>query len=226
MIALEVSCLSKSFGATPVFIDVSFQVQRKEALALSGPSGTGKTTLLRCLNGLELADAGVVSVGDARIVAGEPHERLQAAIFAVRRRVGFVFQGCHLFSHRSVLENVMEGPLFVKREPLPQVRARAEALLEKVGVQHRARAYPRQLSGGEQQRTAIARALAMEPEILLLDEPTSALDPERCAHLAELLRGLIADGLTVITVTHDPSFVTALGARAMRLQRSVLSPRE
>jgi ABC-type polar amino acid transport system ATPase subunit len=116
MIALDVSGLRKSYDATPVFDDVSLQLQRAEAVALTGPSGAGKTTLLRCLNGLELADAGVISVGGARIVAGERPEQLQAAIHAVRLRVGFVFQGCHLFSHRSVLENVMEGPLFVKRE--------------------------------------------------------------------------------------------------------------
>jgi ABC-type polar amino acid transport system ATPase subunit len=221
--SLSVNELSKSFGGVPVFSDVAFELQHGEALAIAGPSGSGKTTLLRCLNGLELADAGVVSVGDARIVAGESHAKQQAAIQAVRLRVGFVFQGCYLFSHRSVLENVMEGPRFVKHEPLAEARARAEALIEKVGIQHRAAAYPRELSGGEQQRTAIARALAMEPDILLLDEPTSALDPERGARLAELLRGLIGDGLSVLTVTHDRDFATALGARVLRMEHGRLS---
>jgi ABC-type polar amino acid transport system ATPase subunit len=223
VIALEAIGLCKAFNGALVFSDVAFTLAHGEAVAISGPSGTGKTTLLRCLNGLELADSGVVAVGDARIVAGESHARLHAAIAAVRRRVGFVFQGNHLFSHRTVLENVMEGPRFVKHEPLAAARARAEALLEKVGIQHRAAAYPRELSGGEQQRTAIARALALQPDILLLDEPTSALDPERGARLAELLRSLIAEGLAVLSVTHDASFAAALGARVLRLEHTRLT---
>ena len=137
---------------------------------------------------------------------------------AIRTRVGFVFQGCHLFSHRTVLENVMEGPRFVKHEPLAAARARAEALLEKVGVQHRAHAYPRELSGGEQQRMAIARALAMQPEVLLLDEPTSALDAARGEQLAELLRALVAEGLALLTVTHSVAFAAALSAHVLELE--------
>jgi polar amino acid transport system ATP-binding protein len=221
---LETVGLSKSFGGTPVFEDVSLQLRAGEAVALVGPSGTGKTTLLRCLNGLELADAGSVVVGDARIVAGASPEATSAAVHAVRMRVGFVFQGCHLFSHRSVLDNVLEGPLFVKHEPRAAALAKAEALLDKVGVRHRAAAYPRALSGGEQQRTAIARALAMNPDILLLDEPTSALDPERGARLAELFCTLVAEGLALLTVTHDANFAAALSARVLRLEHGHISP--
>jgi polar amino acid transport system ATP-binding protein len=217
MTVLETVGLGKRRGERAIFEEVSVRLERGEAVALTGPSGAGKTTLLRCLNGLELADAGTVVVGGTRVIAGERPEQTHAALAALRRHVGFVFQGSHLFSHRTALENVMEGPLFVKHEAPAAARARAEALLERVGVRERAAAYPRELSGGEQQRTAIARALAMEPEILLLDEPTSALDRERSAGLAALLRSLIGEGLAVLTVTHDPGFAAALGARVLRL---------
>lgn len=222
MSALLTRGLSKAYAGRVLFEDLSLEVARGEALGLMGPSGTGKTTLLRCLNGLELADRGEVLVGDACIRAGDPPATRLSAIAAVRRRVGFVFQGNHLFSHRTVLENVMEGPLYVRREDPARAEARARALLEKVGIAERAAAYPRALSGGEQQRAAIARALAMEPEILLLDEPTSALDDQRALSLAALLRTLLGEGLAALTVTHDAAFVTALGARVLRLERGQL----
>jgi polar amino acid transport system ATP-binding protein len=218
MSVLETRDLAKGFAGRPIFSGVNLRLEAGSATALVGPSGAGKSTLLRCLNGLELADHGSVIVGDTAIVAGDRPHALHAAVRAVRERVGFVFQGSHLFSHRTALENVMEGPRFVKREPLASARARAEALLEKVGVHHRGDAYPRELSGGEQQRTAIARALAMNPAILLLDEPTSALDPARGERLAELLRTLIGEGLALLAVTHDAAFANALGARVLRLE--------
>jgi ABC-type polar amino acid transport system ATPase subunit len=218
MSALQAIGLSKKFGGRTLFADVSITLSRGEAVALMGPSGSGKTTLLRCLNGLELADQGEVVVADARIRAGDPPEVLQGAIAAVRRHVGFVFQGNHLFSHRTVLQNVMEGPIYVRGEAPEAAQTRALSLLEKVGVTHRAAAYPRALSGGEQQRVAIARALALEPEILLLDEPTSALDDERKRQLAELLRGLVGEGLCALAVTHDPDFAAALSARMLQLE--------
>jgi ABC-type polar amino acid transport system ATPase subunit len=180
-----------------------------------GPSGSGKTTFLRCLNGLELADRGSVVVGQTSLRAQDSIRDKHAAVQRLRQQVGFVFQGCHLFSHRTVLENVMEGPVFVQRRSPDSVMPDALALLEKVGVAHRKHAYPRELSGGEQQRTAIARALALTPRILLLDEPTSALDADRGDDLAALLRGLIAEGLAVLTVTHDADFAKTLGARVV-----------
>ncbi len=223
MSALVTRDLRKTFAGRLVFTDVNLDLLRGTATALIGPSGAGKTTLLRCLNGLELADAGEVRVGQHAIVAGSSPHALHAAARAIRPHVGFVFQGSHLFSHRTVIENVMEGPRFVKREPIAAARARAEALLEKVGVHHRAHAYPRELSGGEQQRTAIARALAMQPEVLLLDEPPSALDAARGEQLAELLRALVAEGLALLTVTHSESFAKALCARLLRLEGGRLS---
>jgi ABC-type polar amino acid transport system ATPase subunit len=218
MSVLETLDLSKAFGPRPIFAEVALRLEPGCAVAVMGPSGSGKTTLLRCLNGLEAADRGSVIVGPTRLDASDsPHAR-QRALRALRRRIGFVFQGCHLFSHRTVLENVMEGPLFVKRETPSAARARAEFLLDRLGILHRAAAYPRSLSGGEQQRTAIARALALEPAVLLLDEPTSALDAERGRHLAELLKTWLGDGLAVLTATHDAQFVQALDARLLRLE--------
>jgi ABC-type polar amino acid transport system ATPase subunit len=222
MTLLEVSGLSKAFGRRSIFEDVSLRVHAGEAVAVMGDSGAGKTTLLRCCNGLEDADRGVVALGSTRLSAEDsPHLR-HLAQKKLRRDVGFVFQGGHLFSHRTVLENVMEGPLFVKREAPTRARERAETLLDRLGVHHRLHAYPRELSGGEQQRTAIARALAMEPAVLLLDEPTSALDAARGDHLAQLLSRWVTEGLALLAATHDTQFAAALGARRLRLEASRL----
>jgi ABC-type polar amino acid transport system ATPase subunit len=222
MSLLEVERLSKSFGGRAIFADVSLQVEAGEAVAIVGPSGSGKTTLLRCLDGLERADSGWVRVGQHRLEAAARADHFAAAARTLRRSIGFVFQGCHLFSHRTVLQNVMEGPVFVRRESPAVARERAIHLLETVGVAHRGAALPRDLSGGEQQRAAIARALAMQPEVLLLDEPTSALDPARTDSLAALLRRLVADGLTIVTVTHDFPFADALSARQYRMDHGRL----
>jgi ABC-type polar amino acid transport system ATPase subunit len=220
---LEVQGLAKAFAGRAIFAGVSLRVEPGEAVAIVGPSGAGKTTLLRCLNGLEEADQGTVAVAGQRLVAGDRPERFQAAALAIRRKVGFVFQGCHLFSHRTVLENVMEGPVQVRGEARDVARARATELLDTVGILPRAGALPRALSGGEQQRAAIARALAMQPEILLLDEPTSALDPARTESLAALLGDLVRRGLTLVTVTHDHSFAAALATRRLRMDGGTLS---
>jgi polar amino acid transport system ATP-binding protein len=220
---LVVERLSKAFAGRPVFSEVSLQLAQGEALAIVGPSGSGKTTLLRCLDGLERADAGSVSVAGRRLEASDPPQRFAAAARAIRLSVGMVFQGCHLFSHRTVLENVMEGPLHVRREPAAAVRERAGELLETVGIAHRASALPRELSGGEQQRAAIARALAMRPEILLLDEPTSALDLARAESLAALLGGLVRGGLSLVAVTHDLAFARAVATRRLRMEAGALA---
>ena len=224
MSVLQTIALAKSFGERLIFEDVSLEVGRGEALALMGPSGAGKTTFLRCLNGLELADRGDVVVGRARIRAGAPPAERARAVREVRARVGFVFQGSYLFSHRSVLDNVLEGPIYVRGQTREASLPRAQLLLEKVGVAHRASALPRQISHGEQQRAAIARALALDPEILLLDEPTSALDGERTDRLSELLRSLLAEGVALLTVTHDERFAASLGAKILRLEHGRIDP--
>jgi len=224
MSVLRTIGLSKAFGERVIFQDVSLELVRGDALALMGPSGAGKSTFLRCLNGLDRADQGEVVVGQIHIRARAKHAEFALASRAVRSRVGFVFQGHHLFSHRSVLDNVLEGPIYVRRMTREQALPRAQALLEKVGVAHRADALPRQLSHGEQQRVALARALAMDPEVLLLDEPTSALDPERTERLSELLRTLRSEGVALLTVTHDVGFATALDARIHRLEHARIVP--
>jgi polar amino acid transport system ATP-binding protein len=213
---LEVDRLCKRLGGRAVLDGVSLAVRAGEAVSIMGPSGSGKTTLLRCLNGLERADAGTVRVGPYELAPSSPdYERVLAH---VRRRVGFVFQEWHLFANRTVLGNVVEAPVHVAREREDDAARRARALLERVGVAHRADAYPHQLSGGEQQRAAIARALAMSPEVLLLDEPTSALDRDSVAGLVTLLASLVTDGLALLAVTHDERFCQALGGRVLTLR--------
>jgi cystine transport system ATP-binding protein len=220
---LEVDGLAKSFAGRVLFEDVSLQLQPGEAVAIVGSSGSGKTTLLRCLDGFDRADRGTITVGRHRLLAGDPPHAFATAARAIRQTVGFVFQGCHLFSHRTVVDNVMEGPVFVRREAPAEARRRAMELLQTVGIHHRAAALPRELSGGEQQRAAIARALAMRPEILLLDEPTSALDPARADSLAALLRGLVQGGLALMVVTHDPPFAQALATRTFQMDHGRLA---
>jgi polar amino acid transport system ATP-binding protein len=224
MSVLQIVALGKSFGKRVIFADVSLTVARGEAVALMGPSGAGKTTFLRCLNGLERADQGEILVQAARIKAGARPAEFARSVSAVRAHVGFVFQGHYLFSHRTVLDNVLEGPVYVQKRARDHCLPLALALLDKVGIAHRAHALPGQLSHGERQRAAIARALAMDPEVLLLDEPTSALDPERSDHLSELLRHLMSEGVALLTVTHDARFAERLGARIYRLEQGRIAP--
>jgi polar amino acid transport system ATP-binding protein len=213
---LEVTKLTKRLGAHTVLDSVSLRVAPREAVAVMGPSGSGKTTLLRCLNGLERPDTGTIKVGPDELSPSSPD--YDVVLARIRRRVGFVFQQWHLFRNRTVLGNVIEAPVHVARESEPEATARARTLLDRVGIAHRAAAYPHELSAGEQQRAAIARALAMSPEVLLMDEPTSALDPERVGELTELLRGLVAEGLALLAVTHDPEFARELGGRVLTLR--------
>jgi ABC-type polar amino acid transport system ATPase subunit len=218
---IEILGLTKRLGGRTLLGGVSLRVAAGEAVAVMGPSGSGKTTLLRCLVGLERADAGTVRVGDDLLAPGAPdYERTLAR---VRRRVGLVFQQWHLFPHLSVLENVVEAPVHVARRAPADAAREARVLLERVGIAARADARPHELSGGEQQRAAIARALALAPTALLMDEPTSALDGERVAELVALLRGLCAEGLALLVVTHDEQFARAVARRVVTLRAGVLS---
>ncbi|MCS4250522.1 MULTISPECIES: amino acid ABC transporter ATP-binding protein [unclassified Pseudomonas] len=204
---IEIRQLQKHYGSHRVLHGVDLDVAKGEVVCLIGPSGSGKSTLLRCINALEAYDGGHINV------FGETVQRGSKTVHALRSRMGMVFQRFNLFPHRTVLENVMEGPVYVKGEPVQQAREEALVLLEKVGLSAKADAYPEQLSGGQQQRVAIARALAMKPEAMLFDEPTSALDPELVGDVLAVMRTLADEGMTMIVVTHEMGFAREVADR-------------
>jgi len=197
--------IHKRFGGTSVLRGVSMHVERGEVCVLLGPSGGGKSTLLRTINGLETFDQGSITVDELTLT---PHDTPHRAhvLREVRQRVGMVFQQFNLFPHRSVLQNVMEGPLYVLSRRRDQVEDEAYQLLDRVGLREKAHVMPPTLSGGQQQRVAIARALAMNPEVILFDEPTSALDPRMTAEVISVIADLAKAGQTMIVVTHAMGF--------------------
>jgi polar amino acid transport system ATP-binding protein len=205
----------KSFGSLEVLKGIDLEVQRGEVFCIVGPSGSGKSTFLRCINHLEKVDSGRLSV-DGELVGYRQHgdrlyELKDRDSAKKRREIGMVFQRFNLFPHMTVMQNVMEAPVRVRKEPVSQVRERAMRLLDRVGLEEKSDAYPRQLSGGQQQRVAIARALAMEPKLMLFDEPTSALDPELVGEVLDVMRQLAVDGMTMIVVTHEMGFAREVG---------------
>ncbi|WP_175842488.1 amino acid ABC transporter ATP-binding protein [Burkholderia arboris] len=204
---IRIDSIHKRFQQHAVLKGVSLDVRQGEVVCLIGPSGSGKSTVLRCINGFETYDEGTITIDGVKVDA---HSK---RIHELRMRVGMVFQRFNLFSHRTALENVMEGPVHVRRLPAAQAREQARALLDKVGLAHRMNAYPSELSGGQQQRVAIARALAMEPQAILFDEPTSALDPELVGEVLGVMRGLARDGMTMVVVTHEMAFAREVADR-------------
>jgi L-cystine transport system ATP-binding protein len=202
---LTVQGLRKSFGDHQVLASVDLTVDRGQVLALIGASGSGKTTLLRCLNGLEMPDGGTIDVGgEVRLdFASAPSRRELATL---RDRSAMVFQHYNLFPHKTVLQNVMEGPVVVQRRKPAEVTAEAVALLDRVGLAAKKDSYPFELSGGQQQRVGIVRALALRPQLLLFDEPTSALDPELVGEVLGLIKQLAEEGWTMVIVTHELQF--------------------
>ena len=212
---ITIEKLAKSYaGGGPILRGVDVTFVRGQVVAIAGPSGAGKSTLLRCINGLEAFDAGSIRVENDTLVPGGDRTNAQA-LAAIRGRVGFVFQTWNLFAHRTALANVMEAPVHVRKTAVSEARARAESLLERVGLAHRANAYPHELSGGEQQRVAIARALCMEPKVMLFDEPTSALDPEMVKEVLDTMIGLANEGMTMICVTHEMGFARQVADRVV-----------
>lgn len=226
--ALALDGLRLSRGTTPVLNGVALSVAPGSLVALMGLSGCGKTTVLRTVVGLEGFDAGAVSVGGVALAPGPPPAG--ATLRALRSQVGMVFQYHGLFEHLTVLENVTLAPIHVARLDRVAAEERARALLAALGVDERARAYPRELSGGQAQRVAIARTLAMEPPLLLMDEPTASLDPARRNELGRSLRELVATGRTLVVATHDDDFVRDFATRVVVLAGGVVveegDPRE
>jgi len=207
---ISVEHLCKSYDGPPVLKDINLSIEEGGLVSVIGPSGCGKSTLLRCLNCLEILDSGRITVAGETLERANRHDRPDHAFHrrahALRAGVGMVFQSLNLFPHKTVKENIMLAPMIVKKEPRDTAEANALRLLEKVGLLKHKDRYPCHLSGGQQQRAAIARALAMNPKVMLYDEPTSALDPELVDEVLEVMRGLDRDGMTQVIVTHEMRF--------------------
>tara|TARA_R110002049_G_scaffold142277_1_gene304118 strand:+ start:2558 stop:3328 length:771 start_codon:yes stop_codon:yes gene_type:complete len=222
--ALKVKDLHKSFGSHDVIKGVSLEAQKGEVIAILGASGSGKSTFLRCINLLETPNSGEVWLAGEQMRMtqnrrGEIVPQDLRQVEGMRARLAMVFQGFNLWSHMTVMENVMEGPLYVQGTPKAQAREKAEALLAKVGLSDRADYYPAHLSGGQQQRVAIARALAMDPDVMLFDEPTSALDPELVGEVLGVMRDLAEEGRTMLVVTHEMGFARDVSTRTVFLHQ-------
>lgn len=204
---LKIEHLKKSFDDKVILNDVSLSIEKGEIVSIIGPSGTGKTTLLRCINFLERPEAGVISIGDSKVDASNATKK---GIRELCLRSGMVFQSYNLFNNKTVIQNVIEAQVLVKKRSKKEAEQRAIKELGKVGMLEWKDSYPAQLSGGQQQRVAIARAIAMDPEILLLDEPTSALDPELTQEVLSTIRDIAKDGMTMLIVTHEIDFAREL----------------
>ncbi|MBA4221794.1 MAG: glutamine ABC transporter ATP-binding protein [Methylobacterium sp.] len=213
---IELSGVTKSFGAHQVLKGITGSVQRGEVVCLIGPSGSGKSTILRCINGLESYDGGAITVDGAKV------DRADRSIRAIRTAMAMVFQRFNLFPHRTALENVVEGPIHVKKEPAAQAMERGRDLLARVGLADKFGAHPAQLSGGQMQRVAIARALAMQPKAILFDEPTSALDPELVGEVLGVMKSLAEEGMTMLVVTHEMGFAREVADRVLFLDGGVI----
>ena len=212
--------VEKAFGDNKVLRGVSFTVERGTATAIIGPSGSGKTTLLRTLNALDRADSGVIRVDDVEIDFSTPTPKAEVREF--QSRSGFVFQSHNLFPHKTVLENVIEGPVIVQQRPKDEAIGAAVELLDQVGLGAKKDQYPFQLSGGQQQRVGIARALALKPKVVLFDEPTSALDPELVGEVLAVIRDLAVEGWTLVIATHEIQFARQVSDQVLFTDRGVV----
>jgi ABC-type polar amino acid transport system ATPase subunit len=210
-LAVKVDRLYKSFGNLKVLREITTEIHKGEVIAIIGPSGCGKSTFLRCLNLLEIPTSGKIYIDGVDITLPK------ADIMKIRQKVGMVFQHFHLFPHMTVLQNVIYAPVKVKQVESDEARLKGLELLEKVGLSDKAEVYPSKLSGGQKQRVAIARCLAMEPEILLMDEPTSALDPEMVKEVLDVMKALTKTGITMAIVTHEMGFAREVAHRILFL---------
>ena len=214
--AIEVDDLHKHFGSVEVLKGIDLEIGEGEVVVIVGRSGSGKSTLLRCLNLLERPTSGIIRVLGEEITSGG------VSLSRLRRKIGMVFQHFELFPHRTAIENVMAGPYIVLGMSKVEAREIASALLDKVGLSHRAEQYPNQLSGGEKQRVAIARALALNPKIMLFDEPTSSLDPELKGEVLDTMRELACEGMTMVVVTHEMIFARRVANRAIFIDEGIV----
>lgn len=217
---LQTKQIEKTFKGNAVLKGIDFEINKGEVVAIIGPSGSGKTTFLRCLNLLERPEKGTLDLAKLHIDFAHPIKK--ADELKLRRHTSMVFQQYNLFPHRTALENVMEGMVVVQKRPKAEAREQAMALLTKVGLAEKADLYPSQLSGGQQQRVGIARALAVQPELILLDEPTSALDPELVGEVLHTLKILAQEGWTMIIVTHELSFAKEVADRVILMENGTI----
>jgi ABC-type polar amino acid transport system ATPase subunit len=205
---IELSRINKSYGKHQVLFDIDLKIAKQEKVVIIGPSGSGKSTILRCINGLEKIQSGDIRFEGVSV-------RGDKAIRKLRQEVGMVFQRFHLFPHRTAIENVMEGPIWVKKMKKNEAKELAAHLLAKVGLAGKENAYPGKLSGGQQQRVAIARSLAMQPKAILFDEPTSALDPELVGEVLSVMKEVAAEGMSMVVVTHEIGFAREVADRVI-----------
>jgi polar amino acid transport system ATP-binding protein len=220
---IRIEGLHKRFGNLEVLRGVDIDVPRQQVLVIIGPSGSGKSTLLRCVNHLESPTSGEIYLDGERVNdESRGRKAFEKHLNRIRCKLGMVFQQFNLFPHMTVIENVMEAPLHVLKQPKDQVRSRAEGLLDRVGLRDKAEAYPSMLSGGQQQRVAIARALAMEPKAMLFDEVTSALDPELVGDVLRVMADLAKEGMTMLVVTHEMGFAQQVGDRVIFMADGVV----
>lgn len=220
---ISVKGFYKQFDDLQVLKDINIDIEQGKVVVVIGPSGSGKTTLLRCLNVLETPTSGAVAIGDQQLDFSQKVDRKAIANF--RRLTGMVFQNYNLFPHMTALQNVMEGPITVKKEAKSVVEERAKELLKKVGLHDKMDYYPFQLSGGQQQRVGIARALAMEPNVMLFDEPTSALDPELVGEVLQVMKDLAKEGMTMVVVTHEMKFANEVADEVIFMDNGVIMER-
>jgi L-cystine transport system ATP-binding protein len=216
---IKLTNITKSFGNHEVLKGINLGVKKGEVVCILGPSGSGKTTLLRCLNYLEKPNDGEVTIGDFTVNCRRPSKH---DIHSLRKKTAMVFQHYNLFKHKTALENVMEGLVIVQKQPKEAAKEQSVQMLEKVGLGSKLDAYPSQLSGGQQQRVGIARALALNPEVILFDEPTSALDPELVGEVLEVIKKIAKEGITMIVVTHEMGFAREVSNHVVFMDEGVI----
>lgn len=224
--SLKVEGLYKSFNGNNVLNNISFEVKKGEIVTVIGPSGAGKTTLLRCINGLEKCDNGTIKIDDNYLCKDSSEKAIYCStqdMVTIRKNVGFVFQNFNLFPHMSVLENIIEAPMQVKKMDKKEAKDKALSLLDKLGLSDKASSYPFQLSGGQKQRVAIARACALDPVVMCFDEPTSALDPEMREGIANIIEGLAGENMAILIITHDMAFAKRVSHRMMFIENGKIA---